>query len=96
MPYITVIDNRYIGEHSCGKYHGGNMLIIRECCVEDCRKQAANAERVAMTNAHPGYKMYRSAFESLTDAEQALCPNFTIRWDGERTHYNQLELSLSA
>jgi hypothetical protein len=83
MAYITTVDNRYIGEHSCGLYHYGKMDLIRPCCVEDCKKQAANAARVAMTNQHPGYKMYQDAFNSLTDAEQALCPKFRIRYDGE-------------
>jgi len=83
MPYVLVEQNRYIGYHSCGHYHYGDMTMVRDCCVTDCQKWAEVAKRVAMTNAHPAYRTYLAAWNSLTNAEMALCPNFSIRWDGE-------------
>ena len=75
MPYVTVESNRYIGEHSCGKYHYGDMSVVRDCCVEDCQKWAQLAIDKAMTTSHPAYRMYVNAWNSLTNAEMALVPN---------------------
>lgn len=84
MPYVLVDQNRYIGEHSCNRYHYGDMTMVRECCVADCQKWAETAKRVAMTTAHPAYQMYQAAWNCLTDAEMALCPNFTIDSESRR------------
>ena len=78
MPYVCVDSNRYIGEHSCGRYHYGDMAMIRECCVEDCRKYAELTLKNATTTAHPAYRLYIAAWNSLTDAEQALVPNIRL------------------
>lgn len=78
MAFILVESNRYIGEHSCGIHHFGNMALVRACCVEDCRKYAEMAQRNALTTAHTAYRLYREAWNGLTDAEMALVPNFTI------------------
>jgi hypothetical protein len=94
MPYICVESNRYIGEHSCGIDHYGNRDMVRECCVADCKKWAETAKRVAMTNWHPSYRLYMSAWNSLTDAEMKLCPNFTIHSNGEISERAQLDLPL--
>lgn len=94
MPYILVEQNRYIGEHSCGRYTYGDETMVRDCCVADCKKWAETAKRVAMTNAHPSYRLYTAAWNSLTFAEMALCPNFRINWNGSITESNQLELAL--
>lgn len=75
MPYITLESNRYIGEHDCGHYHYGDMSMVRNCCVEDCRKRAENVRRVAMTTSHPAYALYRDSWNSLTDAEMTLVPD---------------------
>jgi hypothetical protein len=83
MPYICVESNRYIGEHSCNRYHYGNQAMVRDCCVEDARKWAETARRVAMTDWHPAYRRYLAAWNSLTDAEMALVPSFTIYGNGE-------------
>lgn len=38
MPYVLLIDGRYITEHSCGLYHYGRQDVYRECCVQDALK----------------------------------------------------------
>lgn len=86
MPYICTDQNRYIGEHDCGRYHFGDMTMIRECCVADARAHAALALRVAMTEHHPAMRMYRAAFNSLTDAEQQLVPDFYLDYNSD-VHY---------
>jgi len=75
MHYLCVYDNRQIGQHDCGLYHGGDQTVIRPCCVADCIKHAETALRVAMTDAHPSYRLDIAAWNSLTDAEMALVPN---------------------
>jgi hypothetical protein len=92
MPYICVESNRYIGEHSCSLYHYGDESMVRPCCVEDCKGWAQTAMRVASTTAHPAYRLYRAAWNSLTLAEMRLCPHFTITYHGEILHHNQMEL----
>lgn len=72
MGYICVIDNRYIGEHSCGRWHYGDQTLVRDCCVDDARAQKANVMRVAITDQHPAYAMFSAAWNGLTDAERAL------------------------
>jgi hypothetical protein len=69
MPYICTQDNRYIGEHSCNKYHYGNMDIFRECCVNDCIKYALLADKNAITIYHPAVLMFESSWNSLTNKE---------------------------
>jgi hypothetical protein len=75
MPYFLMENNRYIGEHDCRNYHYGDQTTIRLCCVADCIKHAETALRVAMTDAHPSYRLYIAAWNSLTDTEMALVPN---------------------
>ena len=75
MPYLCIYDNRRIGEHNCGLYPHGDQTLVRPCCVADCTKHAETALRVAMTDAHPSYRLYIAAWNALTDAEMALVPN---------------------
>jgi hemerythrin-like domain-containing protein len=83
MPYVLVEHNRYIGEHTCGNHHFGNMALIRPCCVADCQHWAETAQRVAMSSEHPAYRTYLASFDALTDAEQKLVPDFYIDGRGE-------------
>jgi hypothetical protein len=75
MPYLCMENNRRIGEHNCDLYHYGNQTVVRPCCVADCKHHAETALRVAMTDAHPSYRLYIAAWNALTDAEMALVPN---------------------
>ena len=75
MPYVLEEFGRYVGEHSCGIYHYGNMALVRPCCVEDCTRYANLALNNAMTDQHPAYRLYVTAFNALTDAERALVPD---------------------
>jgi hypothetical protein len=75
MPYFLMENNRYIGEHDCRRDHYGDQTLVRDCCVADCTKHAETALRVAMTDAHPSYRLYIAAWNALTDAEMALVPN---------------------
>ena len=77
MPYIAMDGNRYLAEHSCGKYHYGNQAMIRQCCIDDCAKYAQLAVDKAMTMSHPAYQVYVAAWNSLTDAERAIAPDLT-------------------
>lgn len=83
MPYVLVEHNRYIGEHDCHQHHFGDMTLVRECCVADCQHWNQVARKVAMSDQHPAYRMFRAAYESLTDAERKQVKNFRIRFDGE-------------
>ena len=55
--------------HSCGRYHYGNMSLVRNCCVQHAQAVKANAQQVALTDAHPAYKLWVEAWNALTDAE---------------------------
>ena len=81
MPYVCSDENRYLGEHCCDLYHYGNMSLIRQCCIDDCRKWADIAVRVAMTTSHPAYRLYTAAFNSLTDAEQKQVPHLSYSFN---------------
>jgi hypothetical protein len=72
MPYICTDQNRYLGEHSCGRFHYGDQTIVRECCVADYREAKALRDRVAMTDYHPAARLEISAWNALTDAEQQI------------------------
>lgn len=78
MPYICVDANRYIGEHSCGRYHYGDQTMIRDCCIADALEARALADRVAMTRWHPAYQQFVAAYESLTDAERQSVPDLRL------------------
>ena len=80
MPYLCTYDNRRIGEHDCGHYHHGDQTLVRPCCVEDCKHWAETCLRVAMTDAHPSYRLYIASWNELTDAEMALVPD--VRYMG--------------
>jgi len=80
MPYLCTYDNRRIGEHDCGHYHHGDQTLVRPCCVEDCKHWAETCLRVAMTDAHPSYRLYIAAWNELTDAEMSLVPD--VRYMG--------------
>jgi len=43
--------------------------MIRPCCIDACIAFAMNAARVAMTDAHPGYRAFLDHWNSLTSAE---------------------------
>lgn len=62
-------------DHECGRYHCGDQSMVRDCCVENCRKWATTSLRVAMTDQHPAYRAYIDAWNSLTDAEMTLVPS---------------------
>lgn len=55
--------------HSCGRYHYGNMSLVRNCCVQHAQVVKTNAQRVALTDAHPAYKLWVETWNGLTDAE---------------------------
>ena len=75
MPYLLISNNRRIGEHDCGIYPRGDESMVRPCCVADCIHHAETALRVAMTDAHPSYRLYVAAWNALTIAELALVPD---------------------
>lgn len=84
MPYVLIIDNRYVCEHSCGRYHYGDMSMVRECCINDYAIHRAVALEKAMTNYHPAIETMRAAYNSLTDAERKLAPRpFRVDYHGE-------------
>lgn len=90
MPYVLVINNRYIGEHSCTNYHYGDQAIIRPCCVEDARKHKQNTLKVALSTSHPSYEMFHVAYGSLTDAERAIVGNLQPLYDHGPAGFREL------
>jgi len=72
MPYISVDDvtHRYLGEHTCGRHHYGNMSMFRRCCVADCLCRLRRMLRYALTSADPNAVLFANTWDSLTTAEQ--------------------------
>ncbi len=81
MPYILVINNRYIGEHACNHNHFGNQTVVRECCIQDALKWKDNTLKVALSTSHPSYEMFHAAYGSLTDAERVIVGNLSPVYD---------------
>lgn len=81
MPYICTRDNVYLGEHSCRRYHYGDMTMVRDCCIADARKYKALALRNAITTSHTAYRLFAAAYGSLTDAEQWQVGDIMQVWD---------------
>lgn len=81
MPYVCEVSNRYIGEHSCGRYHYGDQAMVRDCCVDDARHWKALALRNAMTREHPAYRQFVDACNSLTAAEAVLVGDIEHMWE---------------
>jgi hypothetical protein len=72
MPYICEFGGRYIGEHSCGRYHYGDQTMVRDCCIADYRNRKALRDRVAFTDQHPAARLEITAWNALTEAELAI------------------------
>lgn len=64
--------------HVCRRYHYGDMSLIRDCCVAHAQAVKANAQQVALTDAHPAYKLWIETWNGLTDAEMALVGDWSI------------------
>lgn len=65
-------------EHYCGIHHYGDMTMVRECCVSYAKEVKENAQRVAMTDRHPGYRLWCDVWNGLTDAEMMLVGDYQI------------------
>jgi hypothetical protein len=72
MPYLSVDQNRYLGEHSCARFHFGDQTMIRDCCVKDAQNRKAMMLRCALGWSHPAARLFQNAFNALTEAEQAI------------------------
>ena len=70
MPYISVDAGRYLGEHSCGRYHYGDQAMVRDCCVDDAKRWKAVTLAKAITTSHPAYRLFCAAYDSLTVTER--------------------------
>lgn len=88
MPYITTIDNKYIHEHSCNKYHYGDMSLIRECCINDAKYLKQLVLDKALTTNHPAYICFENAWNSLTDSEMLIVGN--IAYLGNANGFKEL------
>lgn len=64
--------------HTCGRYHYGDMSLVRDCCVAHAKEVKANAQQVALTDAHPAYQLWIDTWNGLTDAEMARVGDWSL------------------